>query len=34
MNKETKKKLITALCIVLIAFMVIGPVAGIIASLI
>lgn len=34
MSKENKKKLITALCIVLIAFMVIGPVAGIIASII
>lgn len=33
MSKENKKKLITALCIVLIAFMVIGPVAGIIASI-
>lgn len=33
MKKETKKKLIMALCIVLIAFMVIGPVAGIIASI-
>ena len=34
MNKDKKKKLITALCIVLIALMIIGPVAGVIASII
>lgn len=33
MSKQNKKTLVTVLCIILIAFMVIGPVAGIIASL-